>query len=406
LKVIWVKSGGLVPLDHGGRIRSYQIAKELARRNEVTLFTFYAKEPVDHHPELKSIFTKVIGIPLEIAPAKSSGDYLHYAANLFSSRPYSAAKYCRKEVADRLRQHLNEIRYDAIICDFLLTADVIPWDLPGPRVLFTHNIEAIIWQRHWQVSTNPIWKAVAYREYKMMEQMERKYVQRAEHVLAVSETDRSFFTKYADPGKITVIPTGVDVDYFRPQPGEEEADTLLFTGSMDWLANEDGILYFVDQVLPRVREKVPKASLWIVGRRPSQRLRDLPSRVADVHVTGTVDDIRPYMGKGSVYVVPLLVGGGTRIKIFEAMAGGKAVVSTSIGAEGLPVQHGENILLADDPESFARDVVDLLQNSGKREAIGKAARQLVEEHYSWTSVSQVLERVLRQLSERTATLNA
>jgi len=400
LKIIWVKSGGLVPLDHGGRIRSYHIAKELAKRHEVTLFTFYAREPVDHHSELKSTFSEVIAIPLSIAPAKSFGDYAGYFANLFSSRPYSAAKYCKKEVAKQLREHLLHNQYDAVICDFLLTADVIPWDLAGPRILFTHNIEAVIWQRHFEVSSNPVWKAVAYREYKTMEKMERDYVRRAEHVLAVSETDRKFFCGYADPAKITVIPTGVDVDYFYPQPMKEELGVLTFTGSMDWLANEDGILHFLEKILPKVRAEQPDTSVWIVGRRPSPRLRDLPSRYPGVHVTGTVDDVRPFMWKSSVYFVPLLVGGGTRLKIFEAMASGKAVVSTSIGAEGLPVEHGKDIVLADDPDSFAKGILQLLGDASLRKTMGEAARKLVVEHYSWKAVSEELERVLRSLNER------
>jgi sugar transferase (PEP-CTERM/EpsH1 system associated) len=396
LKVLWVKSGGLVPLDHGGRIRSYQLAKELARKHHVTLFTFYAEQPSDAHTELERVFARVIALPLHIPPAKSRDDYLGYMRNLFSMRPYSQAKYCQAPVAARLRQHLHEESYDVLLCDFLLTAAVIPWEIPCPKVLFTHNIEQRIWERQFRIAHNPLWKAVCYREYRCLARMERHYIQRAERVLAVSETDREFFAGFADPAKIHVIPTGVDLDYFRSMPDSEEPNTLVFTGSMDWLPNEDGIFWFVEQVLPRIRQQIPDVTLWVVGRRASTRLKELGARENGVKVTGTVEDIRPFVARGSVYVVPLLVGGGTRIKIFEAMAMGKAVVSTSIGAEGLPVTGGEDILLADQPEAFAERVVGLLQDSAERRRIGQAARHLVEKDYSWASVAKHLAAVLEK----------
>jgi glycosyltransferase involved in cell wall biosynthesis len=195
-----------------------------------------------------------------------------------------------------------------------------------------------------------------------------------------------------------VVPTGVDVDYFRPAPDLEQGNALVFTGSMDWLANEDGIVQFMKKVLPIIRRQIPDSTLWVVGRRPSVRLQKLANEIPGVRVTGTVADIRPYMAKASVYVVPLLVGGGTRLKIFEAMAMGRAVVSTSIGAEGLPVVPGRNIVLADEPEDFARQVVELLNSRPRREELGRAARQLVEKSYSWNSVGSELSGILSSVA--------
>jgi len=402
VKVLWVKSGGLVPLDTGGKIRSFHILKELARRHPTDLFTFYQQYPDDGHPGLDRYVRQVFSVPLPIAPPGSVSDLAHYGCNLFSLRPYSMAKYCRPEVARRLRQIVLSEEYDIVVCDFFLTGAVIPWDLPHPKVLFTHNVEAQIWQRHYQVSRNPIWRAVAWREYKTIARLERRYLKQADFVLTVSENDREFFAGFVDPAKLAAIPTGVDVEYFRPAPGTEQPNTLVFTGSMDWTPNEDGILYFLDEILPRVRRDVPGVSLWVVGRRPSQRLHKAAGRLPRVKVTGTVDDIRPYLQQGAVYVVPLRIGGGTRIKIFEAMAAGKAVVSTTLGAEGLPVTHGQNILLADEPEEFARRVVDLLRDEGLRTRMGQAARALVERNHGWASVtrqfSAVLERVAGESS--------
>lgn len=388
-----------MPLDHGGKIRSFHLARELTKSHEVSLFTFYEPIPEDQHAELKATFREVICVPLSIPRKNGPGEYLAYAKNLFSARPYSVAKYCQPHVAWELRRHLEQESYDLVLCDFLLTAGVVPWDLPGLRVLFTHNVEAQIWRRHFEVARNPVWKAACYREFRTMAGMERDYLRRADHVLAVSEADRRIFSQDLDESRISVIPTGVDADYFRPSPEAEQPGALVFTGSMDWLPNEDGIFHFVEKILPLVRKEAPDCVLWVVGRRPSRNLRALMERTPGIKVTGTVEDIRPYIARGSVYVVPLLVGGGTRLKIFEAMAMGKAVVSTSIGAEGLPVVNGEHILLADNPGEFAREILSLLKKPDRRAQLGASARQLVEQAYSWNVVGKGLSNVLVQVLE-------
>jgi polysaccharide biosynthesis protein PslH len=400
LKVLWVKSGSLVPPDTGGKIRSYNLIRELARNHEVTLFTFYAPHPDDKHSELEKFCSRVINAPIPLPRARGFGEAVNYARNLFSSRPYTMAKYCKPSVARALRELVRKQDFDVIICDFLFSADVIPWDWPRPKVLFTHNVEEQIWRRHFQVTRNPVWKAVSWREYKTMRIAERHYVNLANHVLAVSEADRSHFASYADASKITVIPTGVDVDYFRPSSEPQQNDTLVFTGSMDWLPNEDAIHYFADSILPVLRREAPEAELRVVGRKPSQGLHKLGQELPGIVVTGEVRDIRPHVHSSSVYVVPLRIGGGTRIKIFEAMAMGKAVVSTPIGAEGLPVRHNENILLAESPEEFVRCVLRLLREPSERERLGRAARALVEQNYSWRSVVSVFDAVFDRITER------
>ncbi len=394
MKLLWVKSGGLVPLDTGGKIRSFNLAKQLARHHDVTLFTFYPEHAGDAHPQLEATFSRVICLPLRLPARASLRDCVDYARNLFSLRPHSMTKYCRPEVARRLRQLLEAEKFDAIICDFLLTAAVIPWDLPcSPVIVFTHNVEAMIWQRHYEVSTNPLWKAISYREYRTMARVERLYLRKADHVLTVSENDRQVFSGFLDPVKISVIPTGVDTSYFRPAAGEQ-ANTLVFTGSMDWLPNEDGIFWFAEQVLPRIRRAVPDVTLEVVGRSPSPRLQRLAIRNPALRIAGRVEDVRPYLAEAAVCVVPLRIGGGTRIKIFEAMAMGKAVVSTTVGAEGLPVKPGRDLVLADSPEQFASGVVRLLQQPELRRGIGATARELVHTQYSWEAAAARLQGLL------------
>jgi glycosyltransferase involved in cell wall biosynthesis len=169
---------------------------------------------------------------------------------------------------------------------------------------------------------------------------------------------------------------------------------------MDWMPNDDGILFFAKEILPRIQQEIPAATLWVVGRRPSRQVQALASD--HIRVTSAVEDIRPYVARGAVYVVPLRSGSGTRIKIFEAMAMGKAVVSTTVGAEGLPVKNGRDILIADEPAAFAASVVRLLCDPAEAHRIGREARLLVESNYSWEAVAETFEPILNRLATRGA----
>src|SRR6202049_2962612 len=395
MKILWVKAGGLVPPDTGGKIRSYNILRELARQHSITFFFFYAAHDCDLHPDLKNMVDRVVCVPLDLPAPKSFAEMLDYSIRLFSSAPYNITKYCRPQVRRRLRALLKQETYDVMLCDFMAAAGVSPGDWPTPKVLFTHNVEAAIWRRHYDVATNPIWKAISWREWRKMEAAERRYLRLADRVITVYETDQYSFAPFVDSGKLTVIPTGVDVDYFQPMPVQEPTNSLVFTGSMDWLPNEDAILYFVDAILPLIKQQFPEVSLEVVGRNPSRKLQASAGGEKSVRLTGWVEDIRPFLARGSVCIVPLRIGGGTRLKIFEAMAMSKAVVSTSVGAEGLPVRSGENILLADTPKDFAESVISLLRDSRQRQQLGTSARALVQENYSWPMVAETFARSLR-----------
>ena len=399
MRILWVKAGGLLPLDSGGKIRSFHILRELAKLHAVTFFGFHAQQDNSAHAELNSICERVVCVPLQLPAPKSAAELLQYLRGTFSPDPYAIRKYCQPRVARELRQLVESGSFDVIVCDFLVAGGVIPWDAPCPKVLFTHNVEATIWKRHYEVARNPLWKLLSWREWRAMERAENQYLKEADLVLAVSQADCDVFAELIPPKKLVVISTGVDIDYFAPQKSVEQSDTLVFTGSMDWLPNEDGILYFVHEILPRISQQVPGVKLTVVGRKPSRRLQSLVGEYSNqVHLTGWVDDVRPYLAKGAVCIVPLRIGSGTRLKIFEAMSMNKAVVSTTIGAEGLPVTHGNEIFLADTPEDFAEFSVRLLRDQALRRQIGNAARGLVETKYSWASVATEFAAALGRVS--------
>ncbi len=395
MKLLWVKAGGLLPPDMGGKIRSYNILKQLTRRHEVTLFTFYSEHPDDQHLQGNNVFSHLVAVPLPLPARRSLGEYARAARTMATGRPVTVHKFLHPEVRRRYTELLASSAFDLIVCDFIVPAPLMRWKTPPPTILFTHNVEAQIWERHAKIASNPVMKTACWLEARALARTERRYVKLADHVLTVSENDRAFFLKYVAPEHITVIPTGVDTEYFQPSPDPEQPDTTVFTGSMDWMPNEDAVAYFVGKILPLVRHEISAASFWAVGRRPTRGTQALASD--HVVVTGAVEDIRPYLAKAALSVVPQRSGSGTRIKIFEAMAMGKAVVSTTMGAEGLPVRHGENIILADDPADFARHVVQLLRDPQRRAQLGRAARQLVEENYGWPSVAAHFDRIMQSV---------
>jgi glycosyltransferase involved in cell wall biosynthesis len=234
-------------------------------------------------------------------------------------------------------------------------------------------------------------------EWRKLRRAEAAACTRADLTIAVSEDDRRRLASIAPRSRTTAVPTGVDTSYFKPAGRPEVPGRLVFSGSMDWHPNEDAVIHFGESILPRIRERVPGASFVVVGRNPSTRLVEAAKRTG-MELTGTVDDVRPHVDEAAVYVVPLRAGSGTRLKIFEAFAMGKAVVSTTLGAEGLDVEPGRNVILADEPDDFARAVVALLADRDRRQALGHAARALVEERYSWDRVARDFEECCRQVA--------
>jgi glycosyltransferase involved in cell wall biosynthesis len=279
---------------------------------------------------------------------------------------------------------------DLCVADFLAAVPSIPPRSPVPVVLFAHNVEHMIWKRLKQMEKRAWRRALLEFEWRKVRRWEARTCGRVALTIAVSEVDRELLSANAPGVAVHAIPTGVDTSYFTPNGKVEAPTELVFTGSMDWYPNEDAILYFIDAILPLIRARLPRISLSVVGRNPTHRLLAAAAR-AQVRVTGTVEDIRPYVGAASVYVVPLRIGGGTRLKIFEALAMGKPVVSTNVGAEGLPLIPGTHFVEADEPGDFARAVVSLMGDPSRRRALGLAGRRLVEERYSWTQVGREFE---------------
>jgi sugar transferase (PEP-CTERM/EpsH1 system associated) len=398
MRILWLKSDLLLPLDKGGKLRTWHLMRQLARRHEITYLGFADPDtPSALVDAMAEVAARVETVVRADAPKASLRFYADAAAHLLDSLPYAVGKYRSRSYRKRAKQLLAESRFDLLVCDFLVPAVNLPPALPCPSVLFTHNVESEIWRRHAETASSAVRRRLLHTQYRRMLRFEKRTLARFDGVLAVSDADAAMFERLY-PGAIRqpvhVVPTGVDTEYFAGAPSQPTSRTVVFTGSMDWLPNEDAMLYFTRDILPLVRAEEPDVRLVIVGRSPTRSVEALASVDPAIVVTGRVDDVRPFMRDAAVYVVPLRIGGGTRLKIFEAMAMAKAVVSTSVGAEGLPVMHGEHVLLADEPRAFARDVVRLLRDTPRRHRLEAAASALVREHYDWSVVAGALEDAL------------
>ncbi len=399
MKILWVKAGPFLPLDTGGKIRTWHILRELAKLNEVTALCYFPTSLAASQDGIEHNLDRLIAMRYP-APAKYSLAYsLDYLGRLFSPAPYSVRKNLRSEVRRRIQFLLEGERFDVLVCDFLSSSLNMPARSGCLQVLFAHNVETMIWKRHFEVEQNPLRRLVVGVEYWKMKRFEPRWARKFDHILTVSSVDRDVFTRFLPPERVSVLPTGVDLDYFRLVGGTEIDGQLVFTGSMDWLPNDDGIQYFAREILPRILRNRPEATLKVVGRDPTRQLQRLAQVNPRVILTGRVRDIRPHLAEAAVYVVPLRVGGGTRLKIYEAMAMGKAVVSTRLGAEGLPVKDGEHLVLADEPEQFAKAVIRLLGDPNLRRQLGDTARQFVESQCGWPTVAKSCHDILQQLVE-------
>jgi polysaccharide biosynthesis protein PslH len=307
-------------------------------------------------------------------------------------------------VADRTRPGiaavsgaLSQRQFDIVVFDFVHSAVLLPPKLDCATVCFTHNVEAEIFARHAKQARNRLLKWLWSSQHAKMDRYERQVLSRFTSVVAVSERDAAFFRERYGVAAPRTIPTGVDLDYFSWQapidPGREAPPTVVFIGSMDWEANIDGVRHFIESVWPQVHAALPQARFMVVGRNPPPSLVNLGRSHPGVSFTGFVDDVRPYVRQAQVAVIPLRVGGGTRIKAFEAMAMGCPVVSTAVGIEGLGVRDGEHFLCRDDARGQAEAVIRVLSDRGLRSGLAERARQCVESQHGYRVAAHAFERI-------------
>lgn len=402
MKILFLSQRFLLPMDTGGKIRTGNILEQLSKEHDITLVSNVESPGDDPHVTfMKKFCTRFIPVQWKEIRKSSPLFFIRLFFQMFSLYPVSALNDYSTKLRKAVETELAREQYDIAVCDFVQSALLFKNVRHLPTLLFQHNVESVISHRHISQNTNPVIKLFWWLQWRKMHHFEKQACHRFDSVIAVSENDRDLFRKLYAADNVSTIPTGVNIQYYKPgDPDEIIPDTLVFCGSMDWLPNEDAILFFIHDILPVIQRKTKHILLTIVGRNPSTALKREVEKTPGVTLTGWVDDTRPYIARSAVFIVPIRIGGGTRMKIYEAMAMGKAVVSTTIGAEGLPVKNNEHLMIADDPEDFANTLITLLFDQEKKVHLGTNARNYVKNNFAWQSVARVFSDICTETGKK------
>jgi polysaccharide biosynthesis protein PslH len=393
MKILWVKSDFLHPTTRGGQIRTLEMLRRIRTRHQIHYVAFSGDQAEEAIQRSSEYCERAFPVRQNIPKHGTLPFYLQVAQGWFSRLPVAVSRYRSASMAKVIAELRAHESYDAVVCDFVAPAPNLA-DF-GECVLFQHNVETMIWRRHSETASDVVRRWYFHLQAKRMFDFERSVCRSARNVIAVSSSDARTMQEMFGIERVSHIATGVDTDYFSRRPSTEPGSDMIFVGSMDWIPNADAVLYFVREVLPLIRRVRPEARLVVVGREPPSEIRDLARSDPGIVVTGTVPDVRPHLWSSLISIVPLRIGGGTRLKIYESMAAGIPVVSTSIGAEGLSVHPTRDIRIADTSEQFAQECLALLESAPLRQSQSDAAWDLVHERFSWDRIALEFESFLQ-----------
>lgn len=392
------------PPHQGTTLRNFNLIKELAKRHTVCLLTFLEpdQDPADHGP-LRHLCQWIDTVPV---PERTKGMRLRQM--LMTRGPDMSWRLWSPAFAEQLARRLSKHSFDVVEIEGIEMApfvETVKAAHPRPLIIYdAHNAEWVLQKRAFSADLKnpPRWLAAMYSwmQWHRLYRYEADILEQVDHTVAMSYPDKAALHEIRPDVPITVVPNGVDLATYTRYRGPTENYDLVFTGKMDFRPNIDAVLWFGQQVLPLIRKVRPRTTFAIVGQRPHPRLdvlRDIPG----VTITGYVEDVRPYIAGAKIYVAPLRVGGGTRLKLMEAMAMGKAIVATSVGAEGFPVVNGQELLLADEPTAFAQAVLDLLERRLRRVKLGRTGQTLAA-NYSWEVLVPRLEQIYEEYISKKA----
>ncbi|MDH3689330.1 MAG: glycosyltransferase family 4 protein [Gammaproteobacteria bacterium] len=403
--VLFVSTRAPYPLTNGHNQRTYNILKQISRYADVSFFGFFDKE-LDRKEEnvVHSEMAKLcVFVHLEhvLDETNRLRMFLSLLLGFVETRPYVAKKYYSNMLADAIRDRMNDSPIDIVHLDMLPLAEYLPLFEHTPVVLTNHNVEAVRLRRWARSERNPLKRLYLSVQANRLASYESAVMRRLSFCVAVSEKDKAYLQQFNSSCRVFVVPNGTDTEKFRPRANTTSRQpTMLWVGSMSDPYNRSGINYFVKNAFESILSAVPNVQWTVVGRCPPLVLRRLQSKYPNnVSLQGFVGDVRPLYDAAHVFIAPLISGSGTKLKVIEGLAMGKALVTTSIGAEGLAVKHGEHLLIADDPQLFAEHVIELLNNGALRQVIGAQARTLAEQRYDWCAIGELQRAAYKAVLE-------
>jgi glycosyltransferase involved in cell wall biosynthesis len=392
MKILWVCPFFLHPTERGSQIRTLGTLKELHKRHEIHFAALNDPLNIEGPQRSSEYSSRHISVKHSAPARRSLGIIPQIVKSIVSPLPMAVFRYSSKKLRRQVAALIAAEHYDCIVCDFLPSAPNLT-DL-SQCVLFQHNVEATVWQRHIEHSSSVLKKLFFQMQASKMEAYERKICRKVKCVIAVSDIDASRMKSMFGIENVKPVPTGANVDYFAPPGDAPQMSDIVFCGGMDGLPNVDAVVYFLSEVFPLIRDRIPRVTFDIVGRSPDPAVLKAAQGLEGVRVTGTVGDVRPYLWGSKISIVPIRVGGGTRLKVYEYMAAGVPVVSTTVGAEGLRYSDGKDIVLADDSRAFADACVRLLSDDAARRTISHNALDRAHKEFSWEAVSREFEAIL------------
>lgn len=402
MKVLFLVRDLPWPPNSGARLRAHNLLMRMARQHQITVLGYWP--PGKELPPEADLFEAAVPVPEPPRPGKlafAAG----LAANIASPVPYAVSKHLSREMQKSIEKVVLQHCFDLVHCDSLPLAQYALAIPRIPKVLDEHNVEASIWRRHAKCQRSALRRLYAALQASKMSRFEQRVCPKFDCCVAVSELDAHVIRTQYRARNVLVVPNGVDTKLFTPSEAQTIPGRIVFTGSMDWLPNQDAVLYFAESIWPLVKRHLPHASFAVVGRRPPQAVERLALQYG-FNLVADASDVRPHIAEAEVVVVPLRIGGGTRLKILEALAMAKPVVSTTIGAEGLELVHGKHILLADNPHDFANRVCALLTDSDMRARLSDNGRHFVVRHYDWDIAARALEDAWQKAASTTAQRNS
>jgi polysaccharide biosynthesis protein PslH len=385
LRLLFVTHFFPYPPIGGGRIGCFNPIRYLSRRIEVVLVSIIDSTSLPFVPEMKRYCIDVKVHQIRRSP------YVALGRGLFGDPPGSAAKYYDPEFGRLLQSTIKEWNIDLVELQHLNTASYRPWLGSVPVLLREHNIEHKVWERQAQHANNLLERLYVSMVAPRVKAYEATVAPQFDRCITVSEADANHLRTVAPTANIETIPLGVDLEYFAPsQEFQEEPYSIVLTGGFSWQPKQHNLRVLLTEIFPRIRACLAKATLTVVGQGVPRELRTVGQKIPGVTLTGSVPDVRPYLRKAALAINFLESGGGIALKVLEAMAMRKAVLSNSLGCEGIRVQHGENVFLADGVESFAQAAVLLLQDAALRQRIAEGGYHLVKKEYDWDRLADRL----------------
>ncbi|HZV03986.1 MAG TPA: glycosyltransferase [Gemmataceae bacterium] len=399
LRVVMVDEELPYPPTSGKRIRTLNLTLRLARRHRLT-YVCHRNADAEEARQAADFFAEhgieTVIIDRAVPPKSGPRFYLRLAANLLSPLPYSVATHKSRGMRHTLAEIARTQRVDVWHCEWTPYAEVLRGIAASRRVVMAHNVESIIWQRYHETETNPLRRWYIGRQWRKFQRFECRVLGEVERTIAVSDTDAQRLRDDFGVARVDVVENGVDTAYFQPQARRRNPRRLLFLGSLDWRPNLDGVSLLLERVFPAVRAAEPSATLCLVGRNPPEALRRQAAAMPGVELHANVPDVRPYLADCGMLVVPLRIGGGSRLKILEALASGTPVVSTWIGAEGLHLEPGQDLTVVDDIGDLVTAILFGIRHPDVLQAESERGREKVLEHYDWDRLAERMEQVWRQ----------